>query len=161
MMDGVDAPFDAPSFEERFDVLKTIFATRLSNVVRSLKESVSSVPRDEPARALGDHPDSSVFMGARVEEIVQTALHSEREAFIVKLGEALATREAELRSLSRISGKAQHAWQQRLAQLQDTNAALHAQLSEVSARAHDDGVSMQVRVQRNVSPIVLTPALFA
>lgn len=140
---SIDAPFDAPSFSERFDVLKTIFATRLSNVVRSLKESVGSIPRDEPALVLGDHPDSSAFMGARVEEIVQIALHSEREAFIVKLSEALSTREAELRSLSRISGKAQHAWQQRISQLAEANASLHAQLTEVSARAHDDGVSMQ------------------
>ena len=139
-----DPPVDAPSFQERFEVLKTIFATRLSNVVRSLKDSVGSVPQDEPARALGDHPDSSVFIGARIEEIVQTALHSEREAFIVKLGEALATREAELRSLSRISGKAQHAWHQRLQQLQDANAALQAQLTDVTSRAHDDGLTMQV-----------------
>jgi hypothetical protein len=134
-------PTDASTFQERYEVLKTIFTTRLANVVRSLKETPGAVYRDEPARVLSDHPDSSVFTGARIEEVVQAALHSEREAFIVKLAEALANREAELRSLSRISGKAQHAWQSRVAQLQEAHADLEDQLAEVSSRAHEEGVA--------------------
>lgn len=40
-------------------------------------------------------------MQARVDEVIEAALSSEREATILRLSEALAAREAELRGLQR------------------------------------------------------------
>lgn len=89
------------AFRDRYNTLKNVYEARLRAIVGQLKETMVRVQADPAVHALSADASTSVYVPARVEEVVDSALASEREAMISRLAEALAAREAELRGHQR------------------------------------------------------------
>lgn len=91
----------ANAAREQSSVLKQLYEQRLRDVVGQLRETMSKVRGDSSVQVLLADSSTASFAASRMEEILDGALQSEREATIVRLSEALSAREVELRSLQR------------------------------------------------------------
>merc|ERR1712096_111751 len=101
----LELPISAPNINdslvntEKFKELKKLYEDRLKDMGDLIKTSYNTINKDPVIQAMKADPSSAEFVAARVKEMIEDALHSEKELTINRIQENLSNSKMEHRKL--------------------------------------------------------------
>merc|ERR1712096_415618 len=87
----LELPISAPNINdslvntEKFKELKKLYEDRLKDMGDLIKTSYNTINKDPVIQAMKADPSSAEFVAARVKEMIEDALHSEKEMTISRI----------------------------------------------------------------------------